>query len=302
MTAIQRSENFIKPIDDNTTPDSLPKELIQPERDVTSSYSALVPPFYNGSLEQPLQHSLFAYQTSRLLALYLQHDESSAMSTVCEGALCSEATIKYLLEHFIVWPWNRTSDVNYAQLLANVSKHLGEGVATIIDSLSINSYPLLVCLSFNQGQINVDTIIDGTVSDSEAFSQLLEICEKMNSQLEFPDTTGLPTSAVSIENWSMPASNLTHVSEQSEEFQRVARDFRIGEVGSSTIIRIDRIENLTWLVQYFNEKKIIDDRLGRTDTELLLFHGCPYLAAEQILQQGFDHRLIGKNGKEFEMN
>ncbi|CAF4711246.1 unnamed protein product, partial [Rotaria sp. Silwood2] len=253
MTAIQRFENFIKPIDDNTTPDSLPRELIQLERDGISRYSAPVSPFYNGSLEQALQNSLFASQTSRLLALYLQHDESSAMSIVYEGALCSEATINYLLEHFVVWPWNRTSDVNYAQLLANVSKHLGEGVTTIINSLSINFYPLLVCLSFNEGQINIDTIIDGTVSDSEAFSRLLEICEKMNSQLELPDTTGLPMSAVSIENWSMPASNLTQVPQQSEEFQRMAEDFRIGEVGSSTIIRIDRIENLTWLVQYFNE-------------------------------------------------
>ncbi|CAF4725489.1 unnamed protein product, partial [Rotaria sp. Silwood2] len=39
--------------------------------------------------------------------------------------------------------------------------------------------------------------------------------------------------------------------------------------------------------------------LGYDDTEELLFHGCPYAAAEQILQQAFDHSRIGRNGTSY---
>ncbi|CAF4852853.1 unnamed protein product, partial [Rotaria sp. Silwood2] len=70
---------------------------------------------------------------------------------------------------------------------------------------------------------------------------------------------------------------------------RVAADF---DGKASSIVRIDRIENAVWLMQYLNQKQIVDARLGYDDTEKLLFHGCPYAAAEQILQQAFSIRSI----------
>jgi hypothetical protein len=174
--------------------------------------------------------------------------------------------------------------------------HTGEGVAAVLDSVPINSYPLLVCLSFTRGQINVETVIDGTTSSNEAMSFLVQARDAFASRLELPHTTGLHMIPVSTEDWRMSASVLTQVAEKSGEFQGVVADF---EVGSSTIIRIDRIDNPVWLLQYLSQKQIVDSRVGHNNTERLLFHGCAYSAAEQIVQGGFDHCFIGRHGKNF---
>lgn len=132
------------------------------------------------------------------------------------------------------------------------------------------------------------------MSDSEAFGLLIQARDSFGSRFELPDTTGLSLRAISTENWSIPASTLISVPNESNEFRTVAADF---DGGASSIVRIDRIENTTWLFQYLNQKSTIDAREGHDDNEKLLFHGCPYAAAEQILQQGFDHDRIGRNGK-----
>ena len=80
----------------------------------------------------------------------------------------------------------------------------------------------------------------------------------------------------------------------SNEFRNVAADF---DGGASSIVRIQRIENTVWLLQYLNQKELVDAKTGHDETEKLLFHGCSYDAAEQILQQGFDHNRIGSHGK-----
>jgi hypothetical protein len=132
------------------------------------------------------------------------------------------------------------------------------------------------------------------MSDSEAFDLLIQARDAFGSRFELPDTTGLSLRAISTENWSIPASTLMQVPKESDEFQRVAADF---DGGAPSIVRIDRIENTIWLLQYLNQKEMVDTRIGYDTNEKLLFHGCPYTAAEQILQQGFDHDRIGRHGK-----
>ncbi|CAF2718983.1 unnamed protein product [Rotaria sp. Silwood2] len=150
-----------------------------------------------------------------------------------------------------------------------IATDAGEEVAAVIDSLPSEVYPLLICLVFDRGEIKVKSVIHGTMSDREALPLLLQARDTFVAAFELPDTSGL------------------------HEFTRVAADFN-GE--TSSIISIHRIENTMWLIQYLNQKQMIENRLGHNNTERLLFHGCPYEAAKNILQQAFDHSRIGTNG------
>ena len=178
-----------------------------------------------------------------------------------------------------------------------VTTQVGEEVAAVIDSSPAEIYPLIICLLFDRGQIKVQSVIRGTLSWTEAFVLLIEAREAFDARFELPDTTGLSLKNVSKENWLIPASTLTQVSKESDEFRRVASDF---DGGASSVIRIDRIENTVWLMEYLAQKQIVDNRLGYNDTEKLLFHGCPYSSAEKILEEAFDHDRIGRNGKQDE--
>ncbi len=174
-----------------------------------------------------------------------------------------------------------------------VTTNAGEEVAAVIDSSPTDVYPLLVCLIFDRGQIKVENVIQGIIPDSEVFDLLIQAREAFAARFELPDTTGLSLTSISTENWFIQASTLIPVAIESDEFRRVADDF---DGGASSIVRIDRIENTLWLMEYFNQKQIIDARVGHDDNEKLLFHGCRYSAAEQILQKGFDHDRIGRHG------
>ncbi len=172
--------------------------------------------------------------------------------------------------------------------------YAGEEVAALIASSSIDVYPLLICLTFNQNQIKVESIIRGAMSNSEVLALLIQTRDAFNAQIQLLDTTDFNLKNISTEDWFIPASTLTEVEKESDEFRKVVTYF---DNDASSIVRIDRIENLTWSMHYFNQKEMIDSRLGYNDTEKILFHGCSYSAAEQILQKGFDHQYIGENGK-----
>lgn len=171
---------------------------------------------------------------------------------------------------------------------------MGEEAAAMIASSPADIYPLLVCLIFDRGQIKVESIIQSQMSEDEAFQVLVQTRDAFRDRFELADTTGLSMRAIATEHWSIPPSTLTEVANGSEEFRRVADDF---DGGAASIVRIHRIENTVWLLEYLNQKAAVDSRLKHDESEKLLFHGCPYAAAEQILQQGFDHDRIGRNGK-----
>ncbi|CAF4812146.1 unnamed protein product, partial [Rotaria sp. Silwood2] len=144
-------------------------------------------------------------------------------------------------------------------LLTIVATNVGEEVATVIDSSPIEVYPLLICLGFDQDQIKIESVIQGIMSNSEAFALLIQAQDAFGARLGLPDTDGLNLTNISRENWSIPASTLIQVPEESDEFRRVAADF---DGKASSIVRIDRIENAVWLMQYLNQKQIVDARLG----------------------------------------
>ena len=187
----------------------------------------------------------------------------------------------------------------FYRLLSIIIKHAGEEVAAIIDSSPKEIYPLLICLIILRGEIKVDCVIHGDMSVDEIFVLLTQTYDAFRPRFGSPDTTGLQLTHISKENWSVPPSTLTEVLKESDEFQRVADDF---DGGAASIISVHRIDNTVWLIEYLNQKQLVDNRVGHNNTEKLLFHGCPYDAAEQILCHGFDHKRIGANGKILYLN
>jgi hypothetical protein len=165
-------------------------------------------------------------------------------------------------------------------------------------SFSIDAYPLLICLSVHQSQIDIVSIIQGNMSPDETLADLLTTREKFNHRAKLPYSKCLRSINTSNEHHeSMPASVLKPFIGCSPTLQRIISDFK---KSSMDIIRIDEVENSTWRLQYLKQKEMVDARLGHNQTEHLLFHGSPRSAAEGIIERGFDHKLIGKHGKLFE--
>ncbi|CAF4695757.1 unnamed protein product [Rotaria sp. Silwood1] len=86
------------------------------------------------------------------------------------------------------------------------------------------------------------------------------------------------------------------VSTNSDEYKSVFKDFNKAMKGKYTeIIKIERIQNERWLLQYLAHSRDFKKRL-RIDTEKRLYHGCPEKAANSIIQDCFNRSFAGVNG------
>lgn len=89
------------------------------------------------------------------------------------------------------------------------------------------------------------------------------------------------------------------LSSASDEYKTIASNFDQALKGTSKeIIRIERIQNERWYIQYLAHLKDFKRRLNR-NTEKRLYHGCPEEAASSILEDGFNRSYAGKNGKSY---
>ncbi|UJR30282.1 hypothetical protein I4U23_017820 [Adineta vaga] len=61
------------------------------------------------------------------------------------------------------------------------------------------------------------------------------------------------------------------------------------------IVRIERIQNEQWYLQYFAHSEGFKKRLHQ-NTEKILYHGCPEIAANSIIKKCFDRNFSGVNG------
>ncbi|CAF4093803.1 unnamed protein product, partial [Rotaria sordida] len=82
----------------------------------------------------------------------------------------------------------------------------------------------------------------------------------------------------------------------TNEYTSIASDFRQAMKGKYTqIIKIERIQNKRWYMQYLAHKEDFERRLHR-DTERILYHGCPEQAASSIIEDCFNRSFAGENG------
>ncbi|CAF2236408.1 unnamed protein product, partial [Rotaria magnacalcarata] len=98
--------------------------------------------------------------------------------------------------------------------------------------------------------------------------------------------------------WEKSAEHKTRftLSTKVHEYQTIASNFDQAMKGKYTdIIKIERIQNERWYMQYLAHTKDFRKRLNM-DTEKRLYHGCPEQAANTIIEDCFNRSYAGVNG------
>lgn len=97
------------------------------------------------------------------------------------------------------------------------------------------------------------------------------------------------------EYWDVQMDNVKRFSVKidSDEFRGIHALFDKTMAGMyMTIIRIERIQNKPWYMQYNSYKSFS----SKKDTERKLFHGCPQQSADLIIHSFFNRSFAGING------
>lgn len=124
-----------------------------------------------------------------------------------------------------------------------------------------------------------------------------EFCRKLTLAPDAPSS--LPSDHQVPATWEKSAENKKRILLQpnSDEFKSVSQNFLQSIRNQcSTILRIERIQNERWYIQYSIHHQDFQRRLN-ADTERRLFHGCPQATADAIIETGFNRSYAGKNGK-----
>jgi hypothetical protein len=86
------------------------------------------------------------------------------------------------------------------------------------------------------------------------------------------------------------------VSKNTDEYNSIIRKFDEQMKGYYTeIVKLERIQNERWYMQYIAHRKDFKKRLGM-DTEKRLYHGCPEIPADSIINDCFNRSFAGVNG------
>ncbi|CAF3056754.1 unnamed protein product [Rotaria sp. Silwood2] len=77
------------------------------------------PMFFPGSLQDACQIAFNSQviKERRPVLIYIHHDQSIFSNMFCSNIFCTEIIIEYLLENYIVWPWDITFDSNKNKLI-----------------------------------------------------------------------------------------------------------------------------------------------------------------------------------------
>ncbi|CAF3741993.1 unnamed protein product [Rotaria sp. Silwood1] len=174
--------------------------------------------------------------------------------------------------------------------------HVGDSIAGLVASSPVDLHPLLVCLVFQNGRIEVASTIEGNMPIDLTLKLLINARDVFDSRNEEPDPTNLQLTIVSGEGWTMSESLLIPIMRDTEEFRRIANEFM---QNTERIVSIDRVENSMWLAQFFNNKESIDARLDGIESERLFVFTCSPSTARQILKKGFSDRLKSIHGRQY---
>lgn len=86
------------------------------------------------------------------------------------------------------------------------------------------------------------------------------------------------------------------VSKGTDEYNSIIDKFDEQMKGKySEIVKLERIQNETWYMQYMAHWRHFKKRLNE-DTEKRLYHGCPQTSTDPIIQDCFNRSFAGVNG------
>ncbi|CAF4089806.1 unnamed protein product [Adineta steineri] len=283
---IERSQKHSDNDDIPSTVEDLPAMRFSSK--FAERYPTCGPDLFFGSLDDALMKALFDPTNPRPLILLLHDDRSIAANIFCRNVLCSRMILDYLADNFVVWVWDRTYEIDHEQFENMLKYHMGNRITDSIMPISINTYPLLVCIMFQNGQLQIISKIRGTMSCDEVYQELLSAHDQFDRRIE--------TFNMSKDSPLLCKEFLTILLEGSIEYDEIANKLAVVH---RRILRIYNIDVPHWSIDYTHQKAIIDARIGHKQTEHLLFHGCTPSAAASIIQYRFDHELIGLHGTSF---
>jgi hypothetical protein len=168
--------------------------------------------------------------------------------------------------------------------------HLGNEIEKTVASSSIDTYPTLICLTYENGQVKITNIIQGYVSCDLTLNLLKVARDQFDCRIESPYLANTLWQPVTNEVWSMSPSVLKSIERTSAEFERIASQF-VGQ--TEQVIQIDKIENSSWLSRYLSQKTAIRNHCLNNQFEQILVFPCSQLSAQHVLQYGFNNDLKG---------
>ncbi|CAF1615987.1 unnamed protein product [Adineta ricciae] len=286
------SSNLMEDLRSNEelTDDRISELMRQFSSGFSEQYPTPGPSLYMGSLDNALTMSVYNQSNAQPLILFLYHGRTVSTNVFCRQVLCAKDITDYIEKNFIVWAWDRTNDVNYQKLLAIVGKHLGKPIKEQIASLPTESFPALICLAYNNAEIQITNVIQGCVPHCDALESLKEARDRFDYRIETPNSAG-PLWKLSInEVWQMEPSVLHPIEKSSEEFERVAGAYARQK---EHVVEIGKVENSSWLLQYNDKEKFIRERKNHGQIEEYLLYPCSQTSAQYILTYGFnnDHKV-----------
>lgn len=144
------------------------------------SYGDTVPTMYIGSLANAIRDSLMLpIKERRLLAIYIHNVRSICVNVFCNQIMMNDFVHSFLLEHYILWPWDVSNEANRDWLLANLRAHFGPFIVDPIARLPIDQFPVIVVLSRTgsvfesvgiiTGSENVESVVGRLTAMSDQF-------------------------------------------------------------------------------------------------------------------------------------
>ncbi|UJR11607.1 hypothetical protein I4U23_015789 [Adineta vaga] len=125
-----------------------PAECINETEGIESFYQCFInrynscPTFFYGSLSKACQAAFDSADITehRLVLVYIHNDNSTLNNIFCKTMFCSEIFIEYLLENYIVWPWDITLESN-RQRLSAIWKEIF--VCPLLNDFPVDKCPML---------------------------------------------------------------------------------------------------------------------------------------------------------------
>ncbi len=136
--------------------------------------------------------------------------------------------------------------------------------------------------------------------NSEKFSTIINHTDHKLSKTIFILDLPQANNSELPEIWEKSPENKMRfiVPNTSEEYRSVINNFdQIMRGKYAQIIRLERIQNERWYLQYLAHSRDFRKRLN-ADTEKRLYHGCPEQAANSIIEGCFNRSYAGINGNQ----
>ena len=207
---------------------------------------------------------------------------------------------------FFNWEPNKDKNIlrqSIVDLIANVVQHVHSHKYTSI------AFPALGC---GEHACSVDIVVKTIVKEMKqqleknslswtikfiihASQQNVydEFCKQVLSSDHPPDDYRLPSTWENSEDDQFRFI----VPEDTDEYKQIIGRFHEQMADNySEILKLERIQNERWYMQYAAHKKEFKKRLG-IDTEKRLYHGCPEYSTDPIIKDCFNRSFAGDHGK-----